>query len=49
MQEEIHVGRGDVICIYIYVYMYIYTGIILETEGSIQQTSNVNNCFFIAI
>ena len=27
----------------------IYAGVILETEGSIQQSSNVNNCCSIAI
>ena len=28
--------------------IYVYIGVILETEGSIQNSSNVNNCYFIA-
>ena len=30
-------------------FSYVYAGVILETDGSIQQSSNINNCCFIAI
>ena len=30
-------------------FSYVYAGAFLETEGSIQQSSSVNNCCFIAI
>ena len=30
-------------------FSYVYAGVILETEGSIQESASVNNCYFITI
>ena len=30
-------------------YSYVYAGVILETKGSIQESSSVNNCCFITL